>query len=151
MAIGTLIWHLISQYFDYKSHKREIAETLEDQDGRIAKATNTLTELKVIVSEFVSGADGREARLKAEIMVNVAEQDKVILMKVLEQETRNNTEYRTMSKVFSEVEKQLSIMNINITNQGKSIDIMSMKIDGIEKEKLEDLKEKLATYKANHP
>lgn len=149
--IGTLIWHLITQYFDYKNHKLDVKERLADQDNRINKNTDTLGNLKTLITEFVAAADSKEARLKAEILAATAEQDKQILFKVLDQETRNSSEYRAMSKVFGDIEKQLSLMNINMQNQGKSIDSMSMKIDGIEKEKLEDLKEKLATYRHNHP
>jgi hypothetical protein len=157
LAVGGLIWHLITQWFDYKNHKLDIARDREayakkfdGHDKRIKENDNTLTEIKALVTEFIAGADGRDARLKAEIIAIAAEQDKQILMKVLDQETRNSKEYGTMAKVFGEVKEQLSIMNINISSQGKSIDNMTMKIEGIEREKLEDLKEKLAGYIKNH-
>lgn len=138
-GLGALTWHLITQYFAFQKYKTEITTI----DGRTKQCE---TDIANLTTQFSNSSEN----LYNKIMLQTAEQDKAILLKVLEQEQRNNENATVWTKVFGEIEKQLQRLNIHLDTQGENITKIFTRVESIEKERLEELRKKIEEYRNNH-
>lgn len=145
-ATGGLIWHLITQYFDYKATKKQVELDCKRIDATIAANTVNAQNINSVQKAIIE----TNTALKNEILLQVAEQEKAILMRIIDQEKRNGEHNASLTKAFTAIQNQMELMNVHLGNVTTIVKTVSDRTESMEMERLKDLKEQLDALRKKH-
>lgn len=156
-AIGNITGiaaYIIKQHYAFKTFQEELKEQKERFQTEIREIKNGVDnnskQLAVNIetfNNFYISIPSRERELESKIMLAMEKEIKVILLKALDQEVRQNENTNLLKNALMEVKHSVDLVKETLKENGLITTRLMNKLDKLEEERIEDLKEQARSIK----